>query len=121
MNDRDLSVPKLQEYLKLTVQSQDDWDTMNNEIDSILQAKVQDRCQAYVLWKRAECGLLAWTWINAWYMQVAGMGISALRGKLMNPTQSKKDADVQADVQQWLDDEKELMAMGEEELGSDTK
>ena len=35
----------------------------------------------------------------------------------MCPVMSKKDEDVMLDVQKWLDEIKELVAMGQEELG----
>ena len=35
----------------------------------------------------------------------------------MNPPQSSKDEDVMADIQKWTDEERELIALGEEPLG----
>ena len=64
----------------------------------------------------AEDGLLAYAWIHSWYMQVSGLGVSQKRGWLMSPPQSKKDEDVMYDVQVWMDEERELIAMGEEGL-----
>ena len=43
------------------------------------------------------------------------------RANVMNPTQSKRDEDVQYDYGTWKDDLRELQALGEEDLGAGYK
>ena len=65
--------------------------------------------------------MLAWIWINVWYMQDAGSGTGETRAWLMNPPQSKSDAIVMYDIQTWMDKERDYTAMGQEQLGKGFK
>ena len=93
---------------------------MGEDLDVILQSKCGEKSQACTLWKRSkEDGILAYFWINVWYMSTSGEGITIRTTSLMNPTTSKKDEEVMYDVQKWLDDEREMEAMGIDRLGVD--
>ena len=94
-----------------------DWERMEEDLNSIIQAKSEDKSQARMIWRRSDSGIEAWMMINSWYMQTTGMGISQRRGYLMNPAQSKHDGDVIANLQNWMDEHRELQALGEEPLG----
>ena len=101
--------------------SKEEWDLMEANLDAIIQAKSELKSQAGILWKRASNGILAWIWINAWYMETTGMGISQRRGRVMCPTKSKSDDEVMYDVEKWRDEMKELVALGQEDLGAGFK
>ena len=96
---------------------EDDLDKLEVEMDAIIQAKTDLKSKAGIMWKRAGNGILAWIWINAWYLETTGMGISQRRGRIMCPPRSKKDEDVIYDVEVWIDEMRELEALGQEELG----
>ena len=69
-----------------------------------------------MLTKRAQNGILAWALIHNWYMETSGLGISQRMGWVMNPPQSKTDSDVMYDVERWLDEIRELVALGQPDL-----
>jgi len=93
-----------------------DWDNLSQELETILLAKSEDKSEAFLLTKRAGNGILAWSWINDYYTATSGMGISKRMGMVMMPKGSKKDEDVMYDVEAWLDELRELIAMGEPDL-----
>jgi len=63
----------------------DDFDKTNAELESILQMKVEDKSQASILLRRAIAeggsGLLAWIWINGYYLSTSGLGMSKTRSR----------------------------------------
>ncbi len=94
-----------------------DWAILDEELNTVMMAKSEDKSEAFLLTKRAGGkGILAWAWINNYYTATSGMGISARMAQIMNPKQAKKDEDVIWNVESWLDEIRELIAMGEVEL-----
>ena len=49
-------------------------------------------------------------------MATSGLGISQRMASVMNPPQSKTDSDVMYDVERWLDEVRELVAIGQPDL-----
>ena len=96
----------------------DMYNRVADELDAILQAKTERGSQAGILWERAKGdGCANWCWTYSWYLQTTGQGISKRRGELMNPKQCGKIENMMVELQNWLDEEQNLMALGEEPLG----
>jgi len=93
-----------------------DWRKLPDELESVLFAKSGDKSEAFMLTKRASNGILAWALINNWYMATSGLGICQRRAAIMSPVQSKSDSEVMYDVERWLDEVRELMALGQPDL-----
>ena len=96
--------------------NENDFEVLSGELETILLNKSEDKSQAFLLNQRAQCGILAWVWINNWYMAISGQGVSRRMGKIMNPPQAKSDAEVMIEVEKWLDEARELVAMGQDDL-----
>lgn len=95
-----------------------DFETLSGELEIVLLAKSEDKSKAFLQMQRAGNGVLAWTWINSTHMAVSGMGISSSTGKVMTPDQSKRHEDVVYDVEKWLDEIRELVAIGQVDFPS---
>ena len=105
MNMLDLSEEKLKElyeehFVESAIHNDEVWERLSRDLDAVIQAKVQEKTQAAVLWRRSDgCGTLAWVWIHTWYLQTTGLGLSQRRASLMNPAQCSKDEEVMFSVQ----------------------
>jgi len=73
--------------------------------ESVLLAKSEDKSGAFMLTKRSANGILAWALINNWYMATSAA-----------TPQSKSDSEVMCDVERWLDEVRELVALGQPDL-----
>ena len=94
----------------------EDLEILSQEQGTILLSKPEDKSEAFPLNQGAKSRILAWAWVNNYYMTISGMGVSNRMGKVMNPEQSKKDEDVVFDVEKWLDEIRELVSLGQEDL-----
>jgi len=81
-----------------------------------LLAKSEDKSEAFMLTKRAQNGILVWAMVHNWYMATSGLGISQRMAWVMTPPQSRNDSDVMYDVEKWLDEIRELVALGQPDL-----
>ena len=89
------------------------WAKVQEELESVLLAKSEDKSEAVIVTKRSSDGILAWALINNWYMATSGFGICQRMAADMHPVQSKSDSEVMYDVERWQDEVRELMALGQ--------
>ena len=92
------------------------WTKIGEALRSLVLNKSEDKSEAFLIAKRIENGWVMWNELNRRYTATSGMATMERTKLLMSPKEAKSEAEVVPEVEKWMAEQRELIAVGEEEM-----
>ena len=85
-------------------------------MEAIMINKFQEGSEAYLMMKREDDVVRAWSQAYRWFVEVTGAGMHQLVQDIMFPKGAQKDEDVLRIVEAWMDDYREAICRAMNEM-----